>query len=181
MSDDQNETLEIPSGHDALREANKGIWNNIRWRVLFCVLEKHGDKSITELARLAKMTVEDTVIALESYELLGYIKKTPQGYTQITNSILRVPNTESLKVEVLQDYLFPNMQVINEMLQNPKDENHFSKSLVYNSNSKYFNELKEKITAAVTEFKEKSNSSCPSTWDGVYTLSAVMTQLSKLD
>lgn len=180
MIDKNDIGVEIPSGTNKFESARNYFWTNIRCRVLFCILEVHGDKSISELSQVAKMNIEETVFSLEALETLGFIKKTPTGYAQLTNKVVRLQNSESAKTMVLNEFLIPNLQIINEMLMNPQDPTHYLKCLVYNSKSEFVLELQQKIAEALMTFKEKSDACDPNTWDGVYSFSAVMNQSAKL-
>lgn len=180
MVDKNDFGLEIPAGTNKLESARIFFWTNIRCRILFCILEVHGNKSISELSQLAKMNIEDTVFSLEALETLGYIKKTSTGYVQLTNKIVRLQNSEPAKTMALNEFLIPNLQIINEMLVSPQDPSHYLKCLVYNSKSELVQEFQQKIAEAIVIFKEKSEACDPNTWDGVYSFSAVMNQSAKL-
>lgn len=181
MTDSRDNVVDIPAGTNKLEAARSFFQSNVRCRVLFCILELHSDKSITDLSLLAKMDIEDTVQSLECLEILGYIKKTSTGYEQLTNKIHWLQNSNAAKTRALKEFLIPNLQIINEMLVSPTDPNHYSKCLVYNSNAELVLEFQQSIAEAITKFKEKSEACNPQSWDGVYTFSAVMTQFVKLD
>lgn len=170
------ETLvQVPQGTDLHKEATKNFWSNIKYHSLFCLIEVNGHLAISELARRVGLTIDETVHALESMELIGKIKKTSDGYVQIESHATRIPTNRTHK-EIMSQFVLSQMQVSSRILETLENENQITRCITYNSNQALVKELYSKINKAIEEFKEKSDNSKQS-WDGVYNLSTSLIQM----
>lgn len=166
----QHEWIDIPRGVDRLAEAEKAFFSNLKWQVLFCLLEKNGHLSISDMSRKAGLSIHDVVLALESMELMKIITKTEQGYVQKGAFVKRIGSNLSDRIEIMSQYVLSSAQANNRILETATSAQHKTHSLTYNSNKTLIGELVESINKALEEFKRKSDSQAES-WDNVYNLS----------
>lgn len=175
---DIQDIYEVPAGTDHRLDASRSFWSNAKWRTLFCLLESKGHLPISELAKTVGLTVNDAVAALEATELLGLVKKSEKGYVQTKSYMRRFRSDFLTKFDIISDYLLSSAQVNNRMLETITDENHRTRSLIYNSNKELVAELYANIDNAIENFKKKSEMN-KSTWDGVYALSVALIEMTK--
>ncbi len=166
----QNDWIEIPRGVDRLAEAEKAFFSNLKWQVLFCLLEKNSSLTISDMARKAGLSIQDVVLALESMELMQIVKRTDMGYVQKGAFVKRISSNLSDRVEIMSQYVLSSAQANNRILETATSLQHRTHSLTYNSSKTLVNELVENINKALAEFKRKSDSQ-PELWDNVYNLS----------
>lgn len=171
--------LQVPEGTDLIKEANKNFWSNIKYHSLFCLIETKGNLPITELAQKVGLSVDETVRALESMEIIGKIKKSSNGYIQVESHATRTPTARTHK-EIMSQFVLSQMQVSSRILETLNHENQVTRCITYNSNQALVKELYEKISKAVVEFKEKSDNA-KETWDGVYNFSTSIIQMTTED
>lgn len=168
--------LTVPAGTDFRKEAEKNFWSNLKWHSLFCLLEHKGHLPISELAKKVGLNVNQAVLALESMEIIGLIKKTNSGYAQVNDYFNRVSDKKN-HVDIMTQFVLSSSQVNNRILETvTSSELHKTKCITYNSNKALAAELFSKIQMAIDEFKLKSNSAKES-WDGIYNLSASLIEM----
>ncbi len=166
-----NETnLEQIRGADVEVESNRNFWANLKWQALFCLLELHGDKPLSELGKIAKLSNAETLIAIESMELIGLVKKSDSKYVQNKNYYRRTVEFNAPPEEVISDFVLFNDQAINMLMGRAEAGRNLTKSLIYNSNQTLIKELFAGFEALISEFRKKSDKA-PETWDGVYVVS----------
>lgn len=166
----QSEWIEIPRGADRQADAEKAYFSNLKWQALFGLLEKKTDLSISEMAKKINLSIGECVLALESMEVMGIIKKTDQGYQQKGSFVKRVGKSSEDKIDIMSQYVLSSAQANNRILETAGAACHKTLSLTYNSNKNLVNELIENIHKALDEFKKKSDSQSDR-WDNVYNLS----------
>lgn len=172
------EIYEVPAGTDLKADASRSFWSNAKWRTLFSLIETRGYLPITELAKAVGLTVNDAVAALEAMELLGFVKKSERGYEQTRAYMRRYRHDFLTNYDIISDYLLSASQVNNRMLETMSDDNHRTRSLIYNSNKQLIAELYSNIDRAIEEFKIKSENQ-KDRWDGVYALSVALIEMTK--
>lgn len=172
------EIYEVPAGTDLRADASRSFWSNAKWRTLFSLLEAKGHLPITELARAVGLTVNDAVTALEAMELLKLVERTSKGFAQTKSYMRRYRHDFLSNYDIISDYLLSSSQVNNRMLETINDDNHRTRSLIYNSNKELIAELYSNIDRAIEEFKIKSETQ-KDKWDGVYALSVALIEMTK--
>lgn len=166
------EAIDIPRGIDRDAEAKRTFFSSLRWHVLFCLLEKRGSLTISEMARKTGMDISETVQALETMEFLGLISKSDLGYQQQTTFI----KNQLDKREITSQYVLTSSQANNRILETAGSLNHKTLTLTYNSHRSLVNELIENISKVIEEFKRKSDL-VPEKWDNVYNLSYSLAEM----
>ncbi len=166
------DTMDIPTGFDRVAEAKKYFFSNLRWHVLFCLLEKRGSLTISEMARKTGMDVSETVRALEAMELLGFIARGESGYVQQKSFVKNTVN----KNEIMSQYVLTSAQANNRILETAGSLTHKTLTLTYNSNRKLVDELLANIGQVIEEFKRKSDL-IPEKWDNIYNLSYSLAEM----
>lgn len=176
MLNDTHEIIEVPAGTNIYADAEKNFWSNLKWHCLFCLLEHTGHLPISLLAQKSGLSIIEAVHALEAMEMLGFVKKTENGYTQVKDSFKRVSNGQAQHMEIIAQYVLSSAQVNNRILETIETGKHKTKCITYNSTKELADELYQKIQEAVNEFRVKSDALKPN-WDGVYNLSASIIEM----
>ncbi len=170
------ETITIPAGQDTTKEATRMFWSDIYWRTIHCIIDEKNDMSITDIAKAASLTIEETVVALEGMCRIGLLQRTDIGFKTCVHSIKRAYSNLSEREDKVRDFAIATHQVINKLLENPENPSNFTRRVIYNSNSQLMNELISSINTAIDEFKKKSELSQP---DGVYAITAAVTPMTQ--
>jgi hypothetical protein len=169
--------IEVPAGTDYRRDAEKNFWTNLQWQTLFCLLESQTTEPLSRLAALSGLENGEALRAVECMELLGFVKRTGHGVTQIDESFVRLPYSKSDRVRIAEQYVHSSNQVANRILETAETGEHLTKCLTYNSNRELVTELYANIQNAINDFKKKSDAA-KGAWDGVYNLSASLVKMS---
>ncbi len=178
MNESSSAVILIPRGADPQRDAYRNFWANIHWRTLHCLIETSGHLAISELARKASLSIDETVRALEAMEILGFIQKTDKGYKQLVSYYKRETNSKTEQMDMLADYFVVSHQITNKILGSEDPDGVFTKRVLYTSSAKVVDELAKDINEAVEKFKKNSEQT-KETWDGVYAISVALTPMTK--